>query len=381
MRRIRVLQVLSKFDCGGAERMAMHLITNIDHEKFDTAAVSLYNRRHTDMEEKLDLAGVQVWYLGKFPGPDLRMIPRLRVVINRFKPNIIHTHGGVLRYVMPAVWRQGPTKIVHTVHNLAEKEVGKAGQVLHWFAFRNGTATPVAIAKRVRASITNVYGIQNVPLIPNGIPTSEYENGNRSAIRDELGLHDSETMFLAVGRLEPQKNYRLLLRSFAEARSRLGSSLQLCIAGSGSQEDALKNEAVRLGIASRVRFLGNRQDVPDLLAAADTFVLSSDWEGNPLAVMEAMAAGKAVIATSVGGVPELVNNEDTGLLVGAGAETGFADAMIRVALSSDVRDKLGKQGKQMAEQCFGVRAMARAYEELYLRKLSVPNHAAASALR
>jgi glycosyltransferase involved in cell wall biosynthesis len=370
MNCFKVLHVLPDFCIGGAERMAMHMVMNCDRTQFEVAAVSLYARRGTDIENKLDAAGVQVWYLGKRGGIDVSMLPRLRAVVSEFQPQIVHTHRYVLRYVLPVCESRSDVRLVHTVHNVAEKEVDAIGRVVHRLGFRFGRVTPVCIARDVAESVSRVYGVTNAPLIANGIPTAEYADGKaRDNVRRSLGLKDDEMVLLGVGRLMPQKNHGLLIRAFALASKKCAVPLRCLIAGTGELEPKLRAAAADLGIGDRIQFLGNRQDIPDLLNAVDVFALSSDWEGNPLSLMEAMSAGKAAICTAVGGVPEMIETGESGLLVPPGNIEEFADAMALLATNSELRMRLGRQAARVAAQRFGVRAMVEAYERLYLQLL------------
>jgi glycosyltransferase involved in cell wall biosynthesis len=175
----------------------------------------------------------------------------------------------------------------------------------------------VAVADEVRASIQQLYGYPDPPLIPNGIPTDEYapDPDRRVQWRQAHGIEPrTRRCWYACRTLRPvQKNHALLIEAFAQVRS--DAPLYLLLVGGGELENAVREQVAGLGLQGRVRFLGVRADVADILRASDVFVLSSRWEGNPLSVMEAMAAGLPVVSTGVGGVPELVREGETGLLV------------------------------------------------------------------
>ena len=143
--RLRVLHILPNFGPGGAERMAVNLMCGLVQDGFDVAAVSLYDRQGTDLELMLEERGIPVWYLGKRRGFDPRMYIRLERVLRRLQPDVIHTHLYVLRYLWPLSAYRHATARIHTVHNIAEKEVDAAGRCLHYVAFRTGVV-PVAIA-------------------------------------------------------------------------------------------------------------------------------------------------------------------------------------------------------------------------------------------
>ncbi|HDN80641.1 MAG TPA: glycosyltransferase, partial [Chloroflexi bacterium] len=315
LKKLRVLHVIPNFGPGGAERIAMQLLLHLDRSRYEVAAVSLYDRQGTDIEATLDQAGVQVWYLGKHLGFDPKMFWRLGGVLREFRPDVVHTHLYVLRYLLPWIAMPRAWVWVHTVHNVAEKEVDWIGKWVHRLAFRLGVV-PVAVAEEVAQSLKRVYKLASVPLIPNGIPVARYALGEeaRRAWRAQEGYKEADIIFVSIARLSPQKDPLSLIRAFAAAAPH-AHGLHLLLVGDGPLRPELEAQVKALGLKQRVCFLGVRTDIPEILAAADVFVLSSRWEGNPLSVMEAMAAGKPVVATVVGGVPELVEDGVSGILV------------------------------------------------------------------
>ena len=369
MRKARVLHVLPNFGLGGAERMATHLLLHLDRGRFEVAAVSLFDRQGTDLEDMLDRAGIRVWYLGKRKGFDPRMYGRLGVVIREFQPDVVHTHRYVLRYLLPWILARRARAWVHTVHSVAEKEVDRVGKWIHRLAFRAGVV-PVAIAREVARSIERVYGLRNVPLIPNGIPVAHYALGEETqkAWRTREGHEDGTVLFVSVARMTPPKDPFSLIQAFSIASSR-NNRLRLLLVGDGPLRPELEARVRALGLEEKVRFLGVRADVPEVLAAADAFVLSSRWEGNPLSVMEAMAAGKPVIATTVGGVPELVQDRVSGVLVPPENVEALAEAMLKLAGDADLRRQLGQEAFRQAKERFDVSVMVQRYGTLYERLL------------
>lgn len=362
----RVLHIIPNFGSGGAECMAVNLMCGLVQDGFDMAAVSLYDRQGTDLELMLQERGIPVWYLGKRRGFDPRMYIRLERLLGKLQPDVIHTHRYLLRYLWPLPAYRRAAVRVHTVHNVAEKEVDAPGRWLNHVAFRSGVV-PVAIAHAVSLSLRRVYGLRATPLIPNGIPVERYNNPTVSRTNWRLaeGFDDEAVLFVSIGRLDPQKNHTLLLKAFAEGPAATDPHSHLLIVGEGLLRPILEQQAITLGLSHRVRFLGFRTDIPEVLAAADVFVLSSDYEGNPLVIMEAMAAGKPVIATAVGGVPELVEHDRTGILVQSGDVQALAAAMKRFLKNAPERIAMGMQGALKAKELFDVRTMVAAYEKLY----------------
>jgi glycosyltransferase involved in cell wall biosynthesis len=372
---IRVLQVFAGFMAGGADRMGVHLMRNLDRKRFEVGAISLYGPVGSHFEQDLARGNVPVWYLGKRGGPDPRMLPRIATIIRRFRPHVIHTHLYVLRYTLPlASYRRAPAR-VHTVHNLADKEVDHSlvGLWIHRLAFRHGVL-PVSIGQEVTASIVRTHGIDNFPTIPYGIPVQEYRTPSisREAWRKHEGFAPEDVLFVCVARFFPQKNHLLLLESFARGPAS-DSHAYLLLVGGGPLELEVKKRAEALDLRNKTRFLGVRTDIPEILNAADAFVLSSDWEGNPLSVMEAMAAGKAVICTAVGGVPELVEDGECGLLVPQRDEKALAKAMKYILEDSGARTFMGRASAKKAMKHFDVKVMTEAYEDLYRTILARDN--------
>jgi glycosyltransferase involved in cell wall biosynthesis len=363
---MRILQLIPSLHVGGAERMAALLAGGLAQLGHQVGVVCLFDPVSTWIEADLRSAGIQLYFLGKRPGLDLKMIPRLGRVLAAFKPDILHTHLHTLKYALPArlAWPRG--RVVHTVHNLARHEVEPQSQWIQQVAFRTGVIS-VAIGDAVAKSIEDLYGISPTAIIPNGIPVAACQApvGSRASVRQEFSISEACPIFLTVGRLNSQKNHSALLSAFAALSS---IDARLWIAGEGECREALGQQARLLNIADRVQFLGLRKDIPNLLAAADIFVLASNWEGNPLVVMEAMAAGRPVIATAVGCVPELVSAQ-SGRCVPAGDVPALTAAM--QALSTDLAQArlLGIAGAEIARQRFDVSVMAKAYANLYTNRL------------
>ena len=364
MAKVRILQLIPGLPVGGAERMLLQLVTNLDRARYEVTVVSLH-RLGSAMERDFAAAGLEVVFLEKRLGFDPRMFWRVAGVLRRIRPDLVHTHRPVLQYALPSLLGRFRTRTVHTVHNVAGREVtGRGSKLGHWLAIRAGIA-PVAICQAVADSVLDVYGVPPRAVIPNGIPVAAFSapRVRRGAWRAGLGLPDDAVIFTCVARLSAQKNVGALLQAFAGVRG--GGATRLLLCGDGEERRPLELEARRLGLGERVRFLGSRTDVPEVLGASDVFVLPSLYEGHPLSVMEAMAAGLPVIATAVGGVPEVVRAGETGLLVQPGGVAALAAAMERLAGDAAERGRLGRRGAQVAAARFDVAHMAAAYDRLY----------------
>lgn len=363
-KRLRVLQLIPTLTVGGAERMVALLSHHLKRSGHAVGVVSMYAPFGTWIEAELEANGIPVHFLGKRRGFDGRMIPRIASVVARFRPDVVHTHMYVLKYALAALAISRPKLAVHTLHNQADLEAGRVDRMLQYLAFRSAVV-PVAIGQAVAESVRRVYGMAPRRTIPNGISVADYAPplGAREEVRASLRVPPAAPTFLTVGRLEPQKNVEGLIRAFASPRLAAAGAL-LLVAGDGILRGDLERLARDLGVAERVRFLGVRDDIPRVLAAADVFALASLYEGNPLVVMEAMAAGKPVVATAVGCVPELVA-EGAGVLVPPRDEPGLEAALFALARDAARARELGAAASLVARARFDASVMARAYEELY----------------
>jgi glycosyltransferase involved in cell wall biosynthesis len=193
-------------------------------------------------------------------------------------------------------------------------------------------------------------------VIHNGVPLDVPRRPSRDT---------TPVTLLSVGRLRAPKDFLTLVRAMAALEP---GSAGLRIAGDGPERAALADEVARLGLESTVELLGTRTDVAELLAGADVFVLSSDSEGLPMSVLEAMAAGLPVVASAVGGVPEAVRDGETGTLVPPGDSAALAHALRRLVSDPALRDRLGEAGRRRVEREFSLERFEREHLDLYRKR-------------
>ena len=365
MNKIKVVHIVPMLSPGGAERVAVHIVRGLNRQRYEPVVVSYAGRLECDLDRLLDEAGVEVRYLGKRPGFDYRMYARIRAALRDSRPDIVHTHLHVFRYAMPFLLLRKKVSLLHTVHNLAEREIEPRLRWLQRYALKHGVV-PVAVGGKVADSLGRLYGIQRCRVIPNGIPTDRYAKPQmpRKEWRAREGFRENDVLFVCVARFAPQKNHALLVKAFAQG-SASNPHAHLVLVGEGALRDRLEEQAKSLGLARQVHFLGLRTDIPDVLGGTDVFVLSSDYEGNPLSVMEAMAAGLPIVSTAAGGVPDLFENGKEGYLVQPGDFQGFSNSMGTLLRNREARQSLGMAAARRARKNYDVSTMVQAYEEVY----------------
>ncbi len=368
-----VFQIVPSLMVGGAERLVVHLLERLDRARFAPVCICLESPLGTHYEARVQARGVPLYFLGKGAGASGSVFGRLDALFRQYRPAVVHTHIIGLNYAYPLMLRYRTPARVHTIHSLALRERGvRMGAWVRTLAFRYriGGVAPVAVAAEVRASIQTLYGYPDPPLIPNGVPTDEYapDPDRRLHWRTAHGIEPHAIVLTHVGRFAPPKNHALLIEAFAQVHA--DAPLYLLLVGGGELEGAAREQVARLNLQERIHFLGVRADVADILNASDMFVLSSRVEGNPLSVMEAMAAGLPVVSTAVGGVPELVRHGETGLLVPSEDRDALAGALQALIDDPARRQAMGAAARQHAIEHFDIRLTVQGYERLYDRLLN-----------
>ena len=175
MNKVKVVQIVPLLSPGGAERVAVHLARGLNRRRYETLVISFSGRVGCDLDHMLEEAGIEARYLGKHPGFDYRVYGRLDSVLKEYEPDVIHTHLHVLRYALPSMLLMKRVAMVHTVHNLAEREIEPRARLIQRYALNHGVK-PVAVAEEVAASLKSLYGIHRCQVIANCIPTDLYAN-------------------------------------------------------------------------------------------------------------------------------------------------------------------------------------------------------------
>jgi len=361
---IKVLQVIFSLEVGGAERIVLDLVRGGPGFGFSSDVATL--GRRGELVPQAQAAGARHLHLGKRPGLDWRMVGAIRRAARSLGTELIHAHNEGPALYAGLAGRLAGLPVVTTRHGLSFHHQNlwlrrAAGLLTHCTVCVSRQVQELAL-KRDRLPASRLVTIHN------GVDLSAFQPQKNPALRRQvrksLGLDPQRPLVISVGRLAPEKDYPTLLA----ALERLPGA-QLLLVGEGRSLPELKALAARPGLAGRVCLAGVRHDVPRLLAASDCFALSSLSEGVSKSLLEAMACGLPVAATAVGGTPEVVLAERTGLLVPPRDPQALAVALGRLLADEDYAAELGRAGRRRVQEHFSLEAMLSAYARLYRRLL------------
>jgi glycosyltransferase involved in cell wall biosynthesis len=379
-RPIRVARVIARLNIGGPAQHVTLLTAGLDRVRFVTTLITgVVGEREGDFTEAARARGVEpvvIPELGRAirPTRDLVALCKLVRLFRRLRPDIVHTHtakAGALGRLAARV--AGVPVTVHTFHgHVLEGYFSPAATraflaIERWLA--RGTDRLVTVSPRLRAQLL-AMGIgrpDQVEVVPLGLDLGRFRRdrgASAPALRASLGLAPRTPLLGSVGRLVPIKDHPTLFRAVAQLESD-GEAAHLVVVGDGDDRPALARLAQALGVSARVHFLGWRADLETILNELDVVICSSRNEGTPVALIEAMAAGVAVLSTEVGGVADLVTHGETGWLVPPGDPSAMAGAIRRLLAEPNLRARLAAAGRGVALDRHNVTQLIARIERLY----------------
>ena len=349
---------------GGAEVVVLHLANELRRRGHTVVPVILTRAVEPGwLERQFADRGFESERIGIRGAIDLRCLRAILAMLRRRQVTAVHSHEfGMAVYGTAATLLLRLPHVITMHGNMWMTDAYRRRAALRW-AFRRSVAT--AVSDDTRRHLIRALGVptERIRTVLNGVPDVV---GDRGMLRRELGLTDGTILVSAVGNLIERKGHAFLLRALANVASTdPEADWHLAIAGEGVERPTLEAIARDLRIADRVHLLGHRRDVADVLAASDIFVMPSIWEGLPLAVLEAMFAGAAVVASGISGIPEAIPSDETGLLVPPGDVEPLATALRRLIRDGGLRRAIGEAARARAKTHFSVGTMAGNYELLY----------------
>ena len=357
---MKIMQLMPEFALAGAEIMCENLIYELQKAGHEVIAVSMYDY-HSPITERLEAAGIDIRYLGKKSGLDLSMIGKMRKLLKKEKPDVIHTHRYLMQYAIPAAIMAGAKGRVHTVHNVAGKEFNKTARRLNNIFYKSFKVTPVALSELIADSIVEEYGIkkEKIPVIFNGIDLSKCKVKESYDVKGNFKI-------LHVGRFSEQKNHIGLLRAFSLFHSKYPES-ELWLVGDGELKAEAEKYVKDNGLEHSVKFLGLCSTVYSLLYDADMFILPSNFEGVPLTLIEAMGTGLPIAATAVGGVPDMLKDGESAVFCDNDI-SAICSSIEELYLNADKRARLGRLAKESSVK-FSAEFTAKSYLDVYKEKI------------
>lgn len=366
-RNMRVMQVIPTSGPGGAETVVSSLCTALSRLGIGVVAVSSGDQPY--LFDKLESLGVDTVRLS--PGNGRPLVREIIGTYRRFRPDIVQSHmfdasvpaalAGIICRVPVVVTAHSTVYELDTWKRRAINPIlGRLASGL--VAVSNAVAEAFVAAGVPHRKVTRIY---------NGVDVTRFNGPRDNGLRQELGIGDGGPVVGMIANIRPAKDHALLIRSTSQVVRRI-PGMHLVLAGDAGPADiaGLERLAATFGVADRVHILGLRDDVPAILRSLDLFALASKIEGLPVSIIEAMAAGRPVVASEVGGVRELVEDGTTGFLVPPGNEEAMSDAIIRLLSDKEKLACFGRSAQRRAIDLFSVEAMATAYQSLYRELLS-----------
>lgn len=372
---VSILHIITRLDRGGSADVVMDLAAALKADGVRSGIVYGMTADPREMPEEyaartgVDLYSVPCLVRQISPLKDLRGFFVLFRLIRRIRPDIVHTHtskAGILGRF--AAWAAGVKTIVHTPH----------GHIFYGY-FNAFTTRVFILIERLAAKTADIITVltesgrddhlsrgigkmDQFVVVPSCVDIRRFSEGNGARIREELGWHDTFVVGWA-GRLVPIKDCGSFIKAAAIIHNAY-PDIRFLVAGDGEEREKLLTDCNKENLDDYLVFLGERSDIPDIMAALDVFVLSSINEGFGRVLIEAMAAGAAIVSTDVGGTAAVVENGISGLLIPPSNPSALADAVIGLKHDGVLRQNMIRNGKRRALQ-FDTRSVIAQFEELY----------------
>ncbi|MEC4678698.1 MAG: glycosyltransferase [Nitrospirota bacterium] len=363
-KKIRIAFLVHTYGFGGLENMVTNLINHLDPDYFTSTIISFAPLK--PLNNRVDPSRVRVISLNKKRGNNPLLIYKIYQLLKKVEADIVQTHnwGTALEGILGAklARTQG---IIHAERGTIEEKPRNI--VLQRFLW--GLAHQVLSVSEIhRKKLTRIVGFPHAQIkaIANGVDTEKFSPTPKikNEIRAKLGLKKDGICIGTVGSLRTVKNQMLLINACKTILPRF-DQVEVLIVGEGPLKAQLIQAVSRLGFSKEIHFVGAQTNIPEIMNALDIFVLPSLSEGMPNAVLEAMACGIANIATEVGGVPEVIENNKNGIMIASEDQNALVQSLSHLIEDQNHRKTLGAEGRKKMLSHFNLKKMVLAYEELY----------------
>lgn len=357
--RPAVLVAIKGLGIGGAEKLISEAIPFWDRTSYDYR-VAYFLPWKDQLVDEISAHGVPVHLLGGTRGLDPGAGVRLRNLIRKADIAIVHVHSPAVAVIARVV---SPARVVYTEHNVVDS-YREPTRTLNRLTYGRNAAV-IAVSDAVASSVSSFAG-PSPRVIRNGV-SCVVSSEEAQAIRSELGIPVDRPLVVHVGNIRPYKGHRNLVAATPQILESQPDALVVSVGVEKNPGDlaSLESEVAELGLSETVRFMGRRPDARAFLAAADVVVNPSDIEGLPIVVLEAMSLARPIVATAVGGVPSVIVDGETGVLVPAADPAALAAGVIRLLGDRRLAAELGAAAATLADEHYSLGAMVRDVEAVY----------------
>lgn len=357
-KKINIMHIVFSLECGGAEKVAIGLSGKLNGGVFNSCICCL--DAFGELSDEARKKEIEVILVKRKPGKDITLPFRLARIIKEKRIDLVHTHNmGPLFYGTLAAKLAGVPVVINTRHSREKKRKGS----YVW----NMNDAVITISEDAKKELLkwNRIDTKKTKVIHNGIDTNRYaclQDGSEA--RSMLNINTSTFVVGTVARLSPVKDQFTLIDAFSKVISETNDA-KLIFVGDGALREELISYTKKLGIYDKVMFLGFRDDVFNILPTFDVFVLSSLTEGISLTLLEAMAAGRPIVATNVGGNPEVIIDGVTGFLIPPKEPQNMSEAIAKILQNPELAKQMGEAGRRRVEEKFSLERMVKEYRDLY----------------
>lgn len=372
--KIRILECIRQGKVGGGESHLVSLMEHIDRDRFDPIVLSF---TPGPMVDRLKSLGIETHVIYTEKPFDISIWKKVKNFINEQQVSLIHAHGTRANSNISWAAKRLGIPVIYTIHGWSfHQDQGfliRNMRVIGEKYLTASSALNISVSGSNRDSGRKKLGNFNSVVVNNGIDQQRFSpEGNFQDIRAELGIPKKAVLLLFIARFTGHKQPLTLIRAFRKAATE-NPSLHLLMVGDGDEKEAALKMVADFGLTDKITFQPFRNDVPDVLVAADMFILPSLWEGLPIGLLEAMAMGRAVIATKVDGTSEVVNHRENGLLFEPGDLEALTSAIAELAGNEQLRAEFGERAIATVKKKFNAHDMTRKIEQIYIDLLSGSN--------
>lgn len=358
--KLHIAHVIYRFDTGGLENGVVNIINRLGEDDFQHSIVTLCGRGEAFCQ-RITTQNVEFYDLAKQPGQDWGMFVRLNRLLKQLNPDVLHTRNTATLECQVIGWWRGVTRRIHGEHGWDVNDLGGANKKYRLLRrlIKPFVQHYVALSSEALLYLQRYIGVKadKISHICNGVDAEKFAPAQT--------MQTEKVIIGCVGRMEAVKNQQLLVKAVALASQQSLPSFEVRLVGDGSYANAIKSQIEALNISDKVVMLGNRSDVHRQMQEFDVFVLPSLAEGISNTVLEAMACGLPVIATDVGGNPDLVKDKYNGYLVSSDDAQQMADKIASYVQDADLRRSHGQHSRARVEKEFSLTVMVDKYRDLY----------------